>query len=604
DLAVYLASEEEPFFAAAPLGGGDLVHLQDLAGGLRPRATAFEPGPRLSSLGAAAASGRERAAFYVVTDLRRVDWGGAELDADAARGLTALRDYGEVTVVDVGMEADGGAAIVDLRGGDRPAYAGAPAAFRAIIRNELPGALEVPARLRLLGPAPGTLPAADVPPVAPGEEGRMPVEVFVDSPGYHALEVALEARDSFPPDDRRFSAFEAVSGLPVLVVEGDPASAGKEGSAYFLRTALDPVRRGPGGIQVELHGTGSGVREDLARYAAVFLCSVASPALWHRPLRRYVEGGGRLVVFLGGQVEAAAWEATLLDPVEGLLPCRIAGTRRAGPEGAFRARAFDFTDPLLRPFAGWEALFGMARFSAFRRIDPLEGARVLARFDDADSSPFMLASRRGRGTTILFATGADDEWTDWPRSEAGRVTYLSLVQWLAEEGRPAARPELNLTGGERFEFPLDPTQFAADATLSGPQGSGDEDAGERPIRARPVDGREGNWFVTEPLRREGVYELALRGLGGGHSVVRFAVNVPERERLLGRASHSLLRAVGTGREAPHLLRHDERTLGALLRRATPRSRYWSTLAAAALLALTCESLLAWLFGSRGGRNLR
>ena len=122
------------------------------------------------------------------------------------------------------------------------------------------------------------MPLLAVPPLASGERRQAPLEVFLESEGYHTVAVSVRTGDSFPPDDRRFAVLEAVESLPVLVVEGDPGVSPAEGSAYYLKAALQPTGRLRGGIRVEVRRPGApGALDD---YAAVFICNLASPAAW------------------------------------------------------------------------------------------------------------------------------------------------------------------------------------------------------------------------------------------------------------------------------------------------------------------------------------
>ncbi|MCK4375978.1 MAG: hypothetical protein KAX19_11630, partial [Candidatus Brocadiae bacterium] len=349
------------------------------------------------------------------TDLRAADWGANELDPDARRGLEALQDHGTVRLVDVGFESAGSAGIVEVLGGDRPIYARASSVVRPVMQNDAREARGAGTMdMRLDG---RSLPPAAAPAVPAGARRELPLEFFVAEPGYHGLAVSLRAGDSFAPDDSRFVAFEAVERLPVLLVEGDPGRVPSEDATFYLRTALQPARAPLGGIRAEVHRASSGAREDLDGYAAVFFCNVRSPAAWLDAIERYVERGGRLVVFLGDHVDGDAWQATLFDEA-GILPCRLEGPVRPG-EGRHLTE-LDFAHPLLRPFADWETLFAMAGFAEFYKVRPLGETRVLARFDGPDSSPAMLAARHGDGLAVLFTTSADDDWTDWPRSDVGR----------------------------------------------------------------------------------------------------------------------------------------------------------------------------------------
>ena len=249
----------------------------------------------------------------------------------------------------------------------------------------------------------------------------------------------------------------------------------------------------------------------------------------------------------------------------------------------------------------------MPRFRAFRRIGLTSGAVAVARFDDEQRSPAIVTARSGRGDAVLFATTADDDWTDWPRSEAGRVTYVSLVQWLVEEGAPAARAELNVAGGSRIEFPLDPSAYRPEATLVPPDADGPhadgphaDGADARELTAAPDADRDGLWLVSDPLRKAGVWELRLSRLDGEHDIVYFAVNLPDEEGLLARTPPELLKAAQVRPGHLRVLSLGEGDVTGALAEAAAPARYWPIVAAVLLTVLMVESLLACAFGNPRG----
>lgn len=601
-LTAFVASEADPFFTAAPLRGDDLAELRGRLAALAPAASAFEPGARLAALGDAAA-GALQGRFYVLTDLQASNWGGERLAPAAADALRALQQRGPVRIVDVGAPSEAGVGVVDILDGGRPAYAGTASAFRAVLDNASPEPREpTPLDVRVDGQA---LPPAEAPALPAGQRREALLELYLEEPGYHWLDVAVRARDGFAPDDRRCFAFEVVEELPVLVVEGGAAAEPAEAPGFYLRAALQAAGGRAPGVRVANRRAELGAPDDLARYAAVFLCGVRSPEAWDAPLRRYVAEGGRLIVFLDDAADARAYGRTLLGE-DGPLPCRPGGLVRAAPGQAFHLAAMAFSDPLLRPFAGWEALFGMVRFRAFHKAAPVGAARVLARFDDADSSPALLVAEAGRGQVVLVPCTANDAWTDWPRSEAGRVTYVPLMYWLAEQGATGPRRrgcELNLPAGACLEFPLDSARFRTDATLRPPEGGGGSAPAVVRLQARPRADREGLWLLSGPLTRAGVHELRLVSTSGERESVYFAVHVPERERLPARTPREAVEAAVAGPGRLSVVGY-EQTGESPPSGAGAAAPLWPHVAAAVLVVLLAESVLAWRFGNPRGATVR
>jgi hypothetical protein len=217
--------------------------------------------------------------------------------------------------------------------------------------------------------------------------------------------------------------------------------------------------------------------------------------------------------------------------------------------------------------------------------------QVLASFDDPSGSPAILSRRVGAGDVFLFTTSGDDEWTDWPRSQAGRVTYVSLMQWLVQHGAGASGSSLNLTGGSPMEFVLDPARYQSSASLRPPAGAEAEPVG---VRVAPAGEGRGLRFVSDPLLHAGVWELQLREVEGGSRSAFVAVNPPPEERALQRARTGILTRVSLSPGRLQVRRYDDRLLAGLL--GGP-FRYWPGLVVAILGLLIVESVLAYVFSA-------
>ncbi len=532
----------------------------------------------LASLGGRAGAAR----YYVLTDLRAIDWGAGHVAPAARRALTALQQYGPVVLVDVGADPGQNAGITAVRRAGRFAYAGEAAALQLTVQDDGPAALAAaPVSVSADG---GTLPAVAAPEVASGGRAEIPFDVFLAAPGGHHLRVALPGGDTFPPDDVRYYALDAVAQEPVLIVEGAP------GNALYLKTALQPAPGAQGGLRPEVVSADAGLPADLSGYAAVFLCDISSPAPWRDALVRYVRGGGRLVAFLGGRADADAWNTTLFAAGGGLPVCRIAGTARPGKDHPAHIAGMDFTDPLLRPFADWQALFAAPAAWQYHQLQPLDGARTPLRFDDAAASPAMLVADEARGTVAVFPFGAGDAWTDWPRSDLGRAAYLSLMQWIVESGAPAG-PALDLDAGASIRYPLDTSTYRSEASLVPPDGQG----AATTLRAVPQPGTGALYLVSPPLRDAGVYALRLERTDGGRRSVYFAVNVPPDERLLARAKEDVVRTAATSPGRLTIVRYEG--AGGQQPASAP---WWRAAAVLALVVLAVEGLLACVFGNPTG----
>jgi hypothetical protein len=249
--------------------------------------------------------------------------------------------------------------------------------------------------------------------------------VRVERPGIYTGFVEVVADDDFPLDNRRWLAFEARPPDRLLLVDGEPGRTVYTNETYFLEAALRlrlPGKDAPlTPYEPERLPWEAGARlAGLDRYRAVVLCNVDRLAEADRSnLVTFVSGGGSLLVFTGGRVQARDYEPLCRS---GLLPAAVEGP--AGPD-VFRFGTWDTEHPLLRPLSDPQR--GDLRRITFRhitRLKPTEGAKVLARAQGGE--PLLVEGRLREGTVLLVASAADRDWSDWPQSRL----YVPLVHQI------------------------------------------------------------------------------------------------------------------------------------------------------------------------------
>lgn len=569
DVTVFAASRAESLLA--PRRDAEPEPVLDA---LDTVAAPLVPEEALARLAAAASeAGAVEPTFVVISDLRAADWGADALSPSARRALEGLQEHGPVRVIDVEADPTGTAGVTDVQSAGRFVYADTITTFRVTVRNDSPMPIEG-ARLdvQLDG---RTLPGAAVPTVPSGEQRVVPLNLYVGEAGDHRLEVRLDAQDAFAPDDVRRHVFHAVEEVPVLILEGRP------GAADFLRAA---VRPGEGvGLRTDVRPASRGLPEGLGDYGALFLCDLRRPPTRREVLTDWVAEGGRLVVFAGPETDAQTWD---------LLPATVGQTVRTAADRPVRLSQLAFRDPLLAPFEGWEALFGDARFTGYRRLQPEDDARVLARFSDPDATPALVARQEGEGLVVVFGTTADDAWHDWPRADAGRVSYVALMLWLVEHGA-APGPARDIPAGRRLSWSLDAARFRPRATLLSPGPNAAEPSptailGERSADSPSVD------FVSPLLRHAGFGRLDLATVDGRDQSMHFAVNLSGRERLLERTSREVVASASVaGRLSVSGYEPVEE-------RDLTGSESWRLIGWLLLGLLVVESVAAWRFGNPPG----
>jgi hypothetical protein len=366
--------------------------------------------------------------------------------------------------------------------------------------------------------------------------------------------------DALTADDTLRLDIPAEDALRVLLVTS-PSARGEE--TLFLERALaigrEPrlvVQRGTGGLLT---------RTALASAALVILSDLAPPeGASGAVLASWVESGGGLIVAAGRRMAGRT-------PASAMLPATVRGAveRMEDRGGSFGEVALDH--PVFQPFrGGGGAALGAARFLSYPRLEPGQGAEVIARFDDG--APALVERRDGGGRVLLLAAPLDAVTGDFPLQPA----YLPFLRRLAlyasaHEARPPWR-----TAGEAAMVPPQ-VRVPVVATPSG-------------AILRPGTDSAGR---TLALGEAGFYDV-YEGRAAGNPVETFAVNPPGAESDLTPADpRELLLGVRRG---------DSTHAGSVEAPAPSewegRQRFWRWLIAAALAALMLETVMA----NRGWRG--
>jgi hypothetical protein len=600
-VTVSVASNPEPLWRTDALVPSGVERLREAFGQVEPAATAFDAGYWLAELRRRAGQRPDAGRlFYLLTDLQASNWAdeNGALLTPVAESLRALQESGSVVVVDVGAGESPNAGIARVRAAEPVAFAGQP--FTCLVTLDNQRGVELPPGRLMLTVDGAALPPVATPAVPPGDSRELPVTVLLGD-GWHGLEFRLASNDVFPADDAAFLAVRSRANLPVLVVEGAPGLRASEGSAFYLTAALSPAQEDPGGIRVVTLTPAAAAETALSDFAVVILSNVADPTQMLPVLRRYVAEGGGLVVFLGDRADAERWNASLLHPDSGLIPARLTGVVVSDAEEGIGIGALDLSSPFLEPFRPLETLFSAIHVRQRWGVEALGDTSVIAAFNAPAMPPAMLHRRLGRGGVLLVATGADDRWSDWPRSDAGRVTYVPFFNHAIEVLAAGESEELNLTAGSVLELRLDLARHRREALLRAPPREVGQNDIITELHAAPLDGRPGLWFLSGPLLRHGLWMLHLYRADDGQETVYAAVNLPAAERDLRHVQEQVVQRESLGAGRLQVLRYDA---PALSRVGTVQRGWWKTIAQVLFLVLLVESGIALLFGGprSGTRN--
>ena len=365
-------------------------------------------------------------------------------------------------------------------------------------------------------------------------------------------------------------------GVSVLVIE--PAGA-RANQSLFLRRALAIGDRPS--FRVDVKRADALSTADFTGRALVVLNEVPPPGgLLGARLRDAVNGGTGLVIVPGDtrlDQRSAEWQGTL--PVR--LGATVDRTRDAGGSLA----SVDYAHPIFEPFSR-AGDFSAAHMFRYRALEPVNGAAVLARFDDG--APARVERALGQGKVVVFASSIDDYWTDLPT----QPVFLPFVHELA---RHAAR-----YSDARASFPVGQSlDLSRHGEITAMFTSGDTAAElvlQSPSGKRTLLTATGARHMAD-LREAGFYEL--RGTntpaGSGRPI---AVNVDLAESDLSRFDpRELVAAVTAPVAGPRSSASGAADAGS--RESTEsRQTAWWFLLMAALLCVGAETIWSNRLSSR------
>lgn len=551
-----------------------------------------------------------RRAVTVITDARLHDWvqdGSPEPDRGAFPNLRRLAEQVEqMRIIHLSPPPTHNLAVVDLRPDPPGLVQGVEGVFTVRIANTGEAdadAVEV------------TLTPGDAPPLvaihehlAPGETVELSFRVTFHEAG-PILVTAQVGADDLPADNARAYAAMVPASRRVLLVDGDPGLGGDAAETFYLQRALAPGEATRTGYAVEVVDESLFAGAALGEFDLLAICNPYRLAPERREaVEAWVRDGGGLLLFLGNHTDVEAWNE---DPLVPLILQTILGDPREASWHHLRLR--EDTHPVLRIFAGtgnpflrrvqffrwWEATLPgdtpperpettAPPLGATERApqEPDAAGRVLAQLNDEMGSPLLVEYGLGRGRVLVFLTGADAAWSNWPADPSYVITMLESAAYLQED-RSMAHV---LRTGETIRMPLPPATLQPHATLIPPGHAGAE-GDSLPLH---TDASGALSVRVEETTKAGVYRIGVRDHEEREIQIPYAVNIPATESDLRPLTPAMLqRGLGDSRV--------EVVVGALRwARDDPagQAELWRTLLFLLLVVLFLEQGLGWFFGWR------
>lgn len=405
------------------------------------------------------------------------------------------------------------------------------------------------------------------------------------SPGDHTLEVRLPD-DALSVDNHRWLSLNVRASLKVLCVYG------RANETRYLAAALMPERTANPRVVVDEIPDTSLLDRDLSGYDAVFLANVpVLDASQAELIRRYVNSGGGLIVFLGDLTRPNDFlpESFAAE----ILPARI---EQPSPLGDFKFAPLDYRHELIAPFRGFEKA-GLLTTPIWKyfQLQPLKNdeVRTALAFDTGD--PAIVERRVGAGRVVLFATAASpasvdrttDPFTPWTALPTW-PSFPPLVQESLSLVTRSRQGIKNRLVGESIGAVVPGSHAESTITVKLPNPgarTASKDSTTRQVRIETTGG-ERRWQYTD-TQVAGVY--AAKFGKSDEFAEYFAVNIDPRESPLDRIDPSRL---------PELLRKQQTTdsPSSSTGGATQRESWYRWILISVVMLLATESYLARRFG--------
>jgi len=278
--------------------------------------------------------------------------------------------------------------------------------------------------------------------------------------GLHHGQLRLVGNDAMPLDDVRYLTWSVGPPTPLLIVAGDRDQS--DLIAWAATSPLDPDDP-EAAFDVDRVAFADLAAVRVEDYPAIVLLDPTARVLQQDSLKRYVDGGGNVVVALGPALDRSAVSGT--GPVAnraatdlGSLP-RPKRVWKVPDEGSF-LQVVRGGHPI---FAGFQGLTTQPRWSDFRvrlywQLETSPEDRVLARFAGTDH-PALLVRPSGEGRWLILATplAAGDagpgRWNDLFGTDAWPTFILVRQMIEVMAGPPSQQRVITVGNAQRLPIP-------------------------------------------------------------------------------------------------------------------------------------------------------
>jgi len=491
--------------------------------------------------------------IIVVSDMQRSTW-------DDSSTLEQIAGVGDVQLVEIGP-ADGlprqnsWIESCEVRGGY--AESGVPCIIDAFIRHQANAAGR---RVRVSLSVDGKVVQERNVDLAANQRNIVSFEHVFEKPGgefnpaYLPVRVELE-QDRLTLDDSRTFVAPVFQRTPIAFVDQygslEQPKSYRFGESFPLRQLLHARLASSNAIRSASppHVTMNEVNSEvLDKSRVVVIAGVGRPTPQAvELLRRYVEGGGQLMITAGAEFIPAAWASIGWNDGKGILPAPLAAdfigslpnrarnSAQRSPEKfhlnpasfrrdvvALRVSDSQWNELVRAPFFYQAVRADVETAAADESAAPGESPQVIGRYDSGE--PFAVVRRIGKGHVLLITTGCFPKWNNLSVTPQGSILlYDQMLRWLVSRSiSPRTFTELR-----ELVVPVDRQDQNATYLLHSP--------GNRSPTPLSVEAVGENEFavVLRHLGARGAYSVreddSASGSAPGAGQYTFSVNGPAQE---------------------------------------------------------------------------
>jgi uncharacterized membrane protein len=266
--------------------------------------------------------------------------------------------------------------------------------------------------------------------------------------------VSVDLVDDLPWDNQRQLAVMVAQPYDVLLVDGAPSLSPYQSESYFLEAALRLALPGQTDSTISPYRPQVIRRPDelpdLTEFNAVVLANVGELSDDEvGRLKRFVRGGGGLLIFSGDQVTAASGKS-LIDA--GLVPGTIVGPKTS-QDLPWRITNTNDKHSIFQLFS--DPQYGNLHRIAFRGYTEIRlgtGWQILAEL--SSGVPLVVERQLDGGNVVWFLSTCGPEWNNGCRTPLFLPLVHQILGWQTglNEGGPVREVEIGSANDDRVDL--------------------------------------------------------------------------------------------------------------------------------------------------------